>query len=413
MKCCVKGCKNLVRFQFPRDQEYQRRWLEAIRRPNYVPRRKNGLCLDHFEPEFIVTESHYKGIKLERLRLKKDAVPTLFDWDPQQSDKIVNSRCSCSSGGAGKVNKQPNDKSRKITKNTPVILCRSFLQKVGSDRCERVLSLDERVILEKLDVGASSDLPISAVRTNDCSSAKVEFIFGQEIDNYDDAYAQQVELYEEIVSNGKKSYNDCLVVHDEMKIVDHQDHNYCTKPKILDQSTQTSSRGRYRIEDMLKDPRGLFQFTGLENPLKFTNVFSSLSSKAHDLQSRDQDVGDLSLKDQLFLTLWKLRKYPSDCELSRHFGVSEKAVDNIFQTWIPFMASQWSKTDIWPSEQLSQIIKKDTKITNSNIKLQQLINKMKYYRILSKKVKRHISQIKEITGICATLCVFNNHKLFS
>lgn len=62
MKCCVKGCKNLVRFQFPRDQDYTRKWLEAIRRPNYIPRRKNGLCLDHFESEFIVTESHYKGM---------------------------------------------------------------------------------------------------------------------------------------------------------------------------------------------------------------------------------------------------------------------------------------------------------------------------------------------------------------
>lgn len=53
-----------------------------------------------------------------------------------------------------------------------------------------------------------------------------------------------------------------------------------------------------------------------------------------------------------FLVLWKLRRSPSDLELSSHFNIPLIAVGNLFHTWVTFMADTWSLVDIWPSRQL-------------------------------------------------------------
>lgn len=109
----------------------------------------------------------------------------------------------------------------------------------------------------------------------------------------------------------------------------------------------------FDIKDLKDEPRTILEFTGLENYHKFMTLFYSLGRKVHDLRyPRNGAFKKLSLKNQLFLTLWKLRKNCTDNELSIYFSISKVAVGNIFKTWIVFMANQWSKIDIWPSKQL-------------------------------------------------------------
>lgn len=85
----------------------------------------------------------------------------------------------------------------------------------------------------------------------------------------------------------------------------------------------------------------------------FNIVFLSLGKNLDNLTYRSNvGHGKLSLKNQFFLTLWKLRKNATDFELLIHFGIHEKQVGNIFISWIVFMARQWSKIDLWPSKEL-------------------------------------------------------------
>ena len=46
--------------------------------------------------------------------------------------------------------------------------------------------------------------------------------------------------------------------------------------------------------------------------------------------------------------------YPTNQELARFFGISQRQVSNIFITRIDFASVQWSEIDIWPSEELVQ-----------------------------------------------------------
>lgn len=104
-------------------------------------------------------------------------------------------------------------------------------------------------------------------------------------------------------------------------------------------------------------PSAVLEFTGLEDYQKFLTVFLSLGKNIELKYESNVGCGKLSLHDQLFLTLWKLRKYPTDKELSIHFGIHVTQVESIFKTWIIFMTRQWSQIDLWPSRQLVQYYK--------------------------------------------------------
>lgn len=117
-------------------------------------------------------------------------------------------------------------------------------------------------------------------------------------------------------------------------------------------ATQTDSASRYSIEQFNNNSESLLHFTGLENYDKFMTVLYSLGPAVYYLKYARGHVGNISVPNQLFLVLWKLRRNCCDNELSEHFSIPRIAVGNIFHTWITFMAKQWSLIDIWPSRQL-------------------------------------------------------------
>lgn len=61
MRCCVEKCKNQVKFTFPKEERIKKKWLEAIQRPDFKPKRWHGLCANHFKQEDIITESFEGG----------------------------------------------------------------------------------------------------------------------------------------------------------------------------------------------------------------------------------------------------------------------------------------------------------------------------------------------------------------
>ena len=56
----------------------------------------------------------------------------------------------------------------------------------------------------------------------------------------------------------------------------------------------------------------------------------------------------LSVEEQLFLTLVKLRQNKVNFELSCLFDITERSVTNVFVTWVNFMAVSWDGIDWWP-----------------------------------------------------------------
>lgn len=82
--CCVPLCpvssrcnKFLSFFSFPADEELRKQWIVAIRRADLAIKAHTRVCSRHFKPEDIKEPEKEMG----RRRLKKGAVPALFEWN--------------------------------------------------------------------------------------------------------------------------------------------------------------------------------------------------------------------------------------------------------------------------------------------------------------------------------------------
>ena len=123
-------------------------------------------------------------------------------------------------------------------------------------------------------------------------------------------------------------------------------------PVFHDMMTQTTPLPMFSVDNFVKDDKAIHFYTGLESYLKFMFVLNTLGPAAYCLNYIYHSVENISVPNQLFMTLMKLRRYTTNFELSRMFGVSENSVKNIIFTWILFMAKQWREINIWPSRNL-------------------------------------------------------------
>lgn len=116
--------------------------------------------------------------------------------------------------------------------------------------------------------------------------------------------------------------------------------------------TQINTVRRMTARHFSADPAGMHFFSGLENFPKFLFVLDTLGQAASYLTYYSGTQPELSVEDQFFLTLMKLRRNKTNFELSRLFNVTEACVANVFITWINFMALEWGAVDWWPSRAL-------------------------------------------------------------
>ena len=123
-------------------------------------------------------------------------------------------------------------------------------------------------------------------------------------------------------------------------------------PEFHDMMTQTVPQPMYSIENFNNDDKAIHFYTGLESYSKFMFVLCTLGPAAYCLNYIYHSVENLSVPNQLFMTLIKLRRYTTNFELSRMFNISENSVKNVIFTWILFMAKQWKEINIWPSRNL-------------------------------------------------------------
>ncbi|XP_052227343.1 uncharacterized protein LOC127842053 [Dreissena polymorpha] len=116
--------------------------------------------------------------------------------------------------------------------------------------------------------------------------------------------------------------------------------------------TQTTETPMFSVEKFASNNELIHFYTGLESYSKFMFVLNSLGPAAYYLRYIYFQVSGISIQNQLFMTLMKLRRYSTDFELSTFFSVSQSSVSNIVYTWIIFMSKQWREVNIWPSGEL-------------------------------------------------------------
>ena len=69
-------------YRFPSDEMRKKQWIENIRRKDWHPSKSSVVCSDHF------CESYIDRSK-ERVKLRKDAVPTRFKKFPTYLKKVL------------------------------------------------------------------------------------------------------------------------------------------------------------------------------------------------------------------------------------------------------------------------------------------------------------------------------------
>ncbi|XP_062610837.1 uncharacterized protein LOC134272644 [Saccostrea cucullata] len=168
-----------------------------------------------------------------------------------------------------------------------------------------------------------------------------EFSASSSIDEFIYTSADDLQVSEEIVSNSTQ------ILAEEIQVTVQK-----SDVKFFDVQTQTPRYPPMSIENFTNDDAGVNFYTGLETLTKFYFVLRTLGPAAHCLNYIYHKVSNISVPDQFFLVLCKLRRHTTNFELSKLFGVSEKTVSNIFFTWILFMSKQWQEIDIWPTKYL-------------------------------------------------------------
>lgn len=203
---------------------------------------------------------------------------------------------------------------------TPVQLARQCRARRRAEECElgsgRAPAVDVASTLERdCEVG---DLQVTDVETT------VEITVESTID----------------VSTGVCATSDCSVQTDSVPVPD------------ISISTQTDRQPLFVLDAWSHDDNVVHFYTGLENISKVKFVLSTLGPSAYCLKYMYGSVCGISVVDQFFLVLMKLRQHKTNFELGLLFSISEADVYNIFFTWVRFMSLQWSEIDIWPSRDL-------------------------------------------------------------
>lgn len=92
-------------------------------------------------------------------------------------------------------------------------------------------------------------------------------------------------------------------------------------------------------------PKMVLYYTGFDDIDHFNLFFGCLGPAATNLR-KFSSLPDP--KDQLLITLMKLRRNKDDIELGMFFNISMTTVGEIFNVWINFMYYQLKELDLWP-----------------------------------------------------------------
>ena len=116
------------------------------------------------------------------------------------------------------------------------------------------------------------------------------------------------------------------------------------------------------IDDIKDNDRMVTNYTGLQNYDVFQWLYKRIKFKANNLNysnsKNESKTGKkfgpkrkLNTRNELFLTLVRLRLSLTELDLAFRFKVSQSTVSNIWSTWIPFLGKELQPLIFWPTQE--------------------------------------------------------------
>ncbi|XP_069139342.1 uncharacterized protein [Argopecten irradians] len=294
--CCVPCCSERGGHVFPKEKTLRNAWISAIKRnaverkfAKWVPTKCSVVCSGHFTDADYKSETTY-GTSPLRKQLRDGAVPSVFKWTPVKSSEYADARAK-----------------------------RLCVRRSKQDEVKR----------EHLDQYSKPD----AEPTDICPTAAEELYF--ETDPSSDLNV---------------AYEEC--VNDESISVTTSQEDVTVTTCMSNVHTQTPHLPILSVDQFVKDDAGILFYTGLSTYTDFKTVLACLGDCVNHLNYLYNHVENVSIENQLFLTLIKLRRNKTNFELSRLFNISETSVANIWITWVNFMYRQWQEIQWWPERDI-------------------------------------------------------------
>ena len=142
------------------------------------------------------------------------------------------------------------------------------------------------------------------------------------------------------------------------------------KKHILDLEKKCKSSGQFTIDDVKENNKFIHMYTGLQNFSIFQWLFKRLEHKIKCLTYYNTDQSSqiskanisktsknrgrkrkLSLENEFFLTLCRIRSGLTEEDLGFRFGISQGTVSQILSTWITFLGKEMKCFIHWPSRE--------------------------------------------------------------
>ena len=109
-----------------------------------------------------------------------------------------------------------------------------------------------------------------------------------------------------------------------------------------------ASKGKLSIDDMKNDPEAIHFYTGFKDYDHFSFFFQCLEPAVYRL---DYKCPKLSEKNQVLLSLMKLRCAKPGVELSIQFGISNRVACQVFSTILRFLYYHLQELTPWLIQQ--------------------------------------------------------------
>ena len=123
--------------------------------------------------------------------------------------------------------------------------------------------------------------------------------------NLEDSFNGEVELVEEIIYTAERIDENLEPMQEELT----------TRSEM----TQTPSQPMFSVDTFVKDDVAIHFYTGLESYAKFLFVWNTLGPAPYCLTYLYFQIESVSVENQLFMTLMKLRRYTTNFEFPRLF----------------------------------------------------------------------------------------------
>ena len=114
-----------------------------------------------------------------------------------------------------------------------------------------------------------------------------------------------------------------------------------------------TSMPTFSVESVINDQKIMTYYTGFKK-VSFLNIYHFLVPDEEKVpftyvgKGNLSQIKTLSLQNQLFLTLCKLRNDTDLVDLAFRFGITSQTAGVIFNSWINYMFLRFGELSIWP-----------------------------------------------------------------